>query len=80
MLQTRQKKLLQDQLTEENSPFRETNTRKIFKNTANLSLHGGTYDAKHLDKFITSQYGSSQVVSNNYSHDAYKSITKPAIG
>ena len=80
MLQTRQKKLLQDQLTEENSPFRETNTRKIFKNTANLSLHGGTYDAKHLDKFITSQYGSSQAVSINHYKEAYKSISKPPLG
>ena len=54
MLQTKEKKLLLSQLTEKTSPFRDTTTRKIFKNTANLSLHGGTYDAKHLDKFLVS--------------------------
>lgn len=71
MLQTRQKKLLLDQLTEDNSPFRDNTTHKIFKNTANLSLHGGTYDAKHLDKFLNSQYCSSSGL------EPPKSVAKP---
>jgi hypothetical protein len=34
-----------------------TRTQKIFKNVANLSLRGATYDARHLDSFLGSDYG-----------------------
>lgn len=45
------------QLDETVSPFVATRTQRVFKNVANLSLRGKTYDAKHLDKFLTSSYG-----------------------
>jgi len=41
-----------------NSPFSATKTQKIFKNTANLTLKGSTFDAFHLDSFLHSQYGA----------------------
>jgi len=44
-------------LGEESSPFVPTRTQKIFKNTANLTLRGSTYDARHLDRFLTSGFG-----------------------
>jgi hypothetical protein len=44
-------------LNETNSPFVDTRTQTIFKNTANLSLRGSTYDARHLDQFLSSNYG-----------------------
>jgi len=44
-------------LGEEGSPFVATRTQKIFKNTANLTLRGSTYDAKHLDRFLGSGFG-----------------------
>ena len=34
-----------------------TQTERVFKNVANLSLRGSTFDAKHLDRFLSSQYG-----------------------
>lgn len=57
ILETKEKKLRLQTLTENKSPFRLTQTQKIFKNTANLSLRGNTYDARHLDKFLNSSYG-----------------------
>lgn len=45
-------------LNERNSPFVNTRTQEIFKNVANLNLRGSTYDAKHLDKFLNSDYGN----------------------
>ena len=38
-----------------------TRTQEIFQNTANLSLRGNTYDAKHLDQFLTSAYGEKSL-------------------
>ncbi len=58
ILQTRQKKALLATLDERSSPFADTKTQKIFKNTANLTLKGNTYDAIHLDQFLNSQYCS----------------------
>lgn len=55
-LQTKEKTALMQTLTEKTSPFRETQTRKIFKNTANLSLRGTTFDATHMDRFLNSPY------------------------
>lgn len=48
-------------LTEKDSPFAPTRTQQIFHNTANLSLRGNTYDAKHLDKFLESGYGEKSL-------------------
>ena len=57
MLQTIEKKAILSGLNEKTSPFKDSRTRKVFKNTANLSLNGFTYDAKHLDTFLDkSQY------------------------
>ena len=39
------------------SPFRDTRSQCIFKNAANLTLRGSTYDARHLDSFLASGYG-----------------------
>ena len=44
-------------MDETQSPFVPSKTQKIFKNVANLSLRGATYDAKHLDNFLSSDYG-----------------------
>lgn len=52
ILQTRHKKALLSTLTDKNSPFTDTKTQQIFKNTANLTLKGSTYDALHLDSFL----------------------------
>ncbi len=43
-------------LNEKNSPFKDSKTRTIFKNTANLSLRGTTYDATHMDRFLGSTF------------------------
>jgi len=36
-------------MTDEDTPFKPSRTQTIFKNTANVSLRGNTYDATHLD-------------------------------
>ena len=56
ILQTRQKKALLNTLNEKTSPFTDTKAQQIFKNTANLTLKGNTFDATHLDNFLSSQY------------------------
>jgi hypothetical protein len=48
-------------LTESSSPFVPTKTQTIFHNTANLSLRGNTYDARHMDKFLGSGYGEKSL-------------------
>lgn len=55
--QLKQKREALSQLTEDSSPFKDTKTTNLFRNTANLTLKGTTYDATHMDKFLTSQYG-----------------------
>ena len=45
-------------LDDNTSPFTDTKAQKIFKNTANLTLKGNTFDANHLDSFLSSQYCS----------------------
>lgn len=66
-----------ESLNEKTSPFRETHTRKVFKNTANLSLRGTTYDATHMDKFLGSQYCNLNVnaTATNKDYNANKSLT-----
>ena len=44
-------------MTEEDTPFKPNRTQTIFKNTANVTLRGSTYDAKHLDRFLGSNFG-----------------------
>jgi len=53
----KQKREALESLNETNTPFVPTKTERIFKNVANLSLRGTTFDAKHLDKFLSSAYG-----------------------
>lgn len=50
-------------MTENDTPFRETKTQLIFKNVANLTLRGTTYDASHLDKFLGSDFGEKSTAS-----------------
>ena len=54
---SRQRREAIQNMDESSSPFRETKSQAIFKNAANLTLRGSTYDAKHLDSFLTSTYG-----------------------
>ena len=56
-------------LNEKNSPFRETHTSKVFKNTANLSLRGNTYDATHMDKFLGSAYCNLNATAKEINHN-----------
>ena len=51
-------------LDESSSPFVPTKTQAIFKNSANLQLRGNTFDAKHLDKFLGSNYGERSIGTN----------------
>ena len=48
-------------MTEEDTPFKPNRTQTIFKNTANVSLRGNTYDAHHLDRFLGSNFGEKQI-------------------
>ena len=41
-----------------------TKTETIFKNSANLQLRGNTYDASHLDRFLSSNYGEKSLGTN----------------
>ena len=48
----------------------------LFRNTANLSLKGTTYDATHMDKFLRSDYGDrSPTVVEKYHFQEGKRIT-----
>jgi len=33
----------------------------IFKNAANVSLRGSTFDATHMDKFLSSGFGEKSI-------------------
>ena len=48
-------------MTEDETPFKPSRTQKIFKNAANVSLRGHTYDATHLDKFLQSGFGERSI-------------------
>jgi hypothetical protein len=56
-LMSKQRREAAQGLTEYESPFVPTKTQTIFHNTANLSLRGNTFDARHMDKFLGSGYG-----------------------
>ena len=60
-LQDHQKRMALQSMTDEDTPFRPTRTQTIFKNAANVSLRGSTYDAAHLDKFLSSGYGERSI-------------------
>ena len=46
-----------EQLSAEATPFRETKHETLFKNIANVTLRGTTFNATHMDKFLNSEYG-----------------------
>ena len=48
-------------MTENDTPFKPNHTQRVFKNAANVQLHGSTYDAKHLDSFLGSGYGEKSI-------------------
>lgn len=58
---SKQKREAVQRLGENESPFVPTRTQQIFHNTANLTLRGSTYDAKHLDKFLQSGFGEKSL-------------------
>lgn len=51
-------------MTEADTPFKPSTTQKIFHNAANVQLRGHTYDAKHLDKFLGSNFGERSMQVN----------------
>jgi hypothetical protein len=51
-------------LDESSSPFVPTKTQQIFQNSANLQLRGSTFDATHLDKFLSSGFGEKGLGTN----------------
>lgn len=55
-------------MTEDDTPFRPTRTQTIFKNAANVTLRGNTYDAKHMDKFINSSFGEKSIQMGASAH------------
>lgn len=69
-------------MTEEDTPFKATKTQMIFKNAANVSLRGHTYDAFHLDKFLGSDFGekSIQVQTGNPMLNPLKSTVSARTG
>lgn len=62
--QDRQKRMALLNMTEDQSPFKLTKTQTIFKNAANVSLRGSTFDATHLDKFLDSDFGEKSMIGN----------------
>ena len=48
-------------MTEEDTPFKPTVSQRIFKNAANVQLRGQTYDARHMDKFLDSNFGERSI-------------------
>ena len=44
-------------MTEDDTPFKPSKTQTIFKNAANVTLRGNTFDATHLDRFLGSNFG-----------------------
>lgn len=64
---SKQKRQAMQSLDEKCSPFVPTRAQKIFRNTANLSLRGSTFDAKHLDRFLTSSFGEKSLNQPNSS-------------
>ena len=61
-------------MTEKDSPFVETKTKRIFKDSANVNLRGSTFDALHLDSFIASNYGDK-----NKNYDLQSKLSKQKV-
>ena len=70
ILQSKQKRTALSMLKEHETPFRATKTQTLFKNAANLSLRGSTYDAKHLDRFLGSDFGEKSIFQNSMNKSA----------
>jgi hypothetical protein len=71
-------------LVEEETPFRQSKHEALFKNVANVTLRGTTFNASHMDKFLNSGYGDktyqsasgmSGMESKNLSHNKYTNRT-----
>ena len=71
ILASKEKTMRMHTLTEKETPFRDTKTQRIFKNTANLSLRGTTYDARHLDSFLASNYAEKASTTNGHNKSAF---------
>lgn len=67
-LQDHQKRVALNNMTEDDTPFKASRTQSIFRNTANVSLRGSTYDATHLDKFLSSNFGEKSLQINEGGH------------
>jgi hypothetical protein len=50
-------------MCDDDTPFKNTRTQTIFKNAANVTLRGSTFDATHMDKFLGSGFGERQLTS-----------------
>ncbi len=48
-------------MTEDDTPFKPSKTQQIFKNAANVTLRGTTYDARHMDRFLSSNFGEKSI-------------------
>lgn len=64
ILHNKQKQEILSTLNEHTSPFKPSKTQALFKNVANLSIRGNTYDARHLDQFLDSHYGERSTMYN----------------
>ena len=63
-------------MTEDETPFRPTRTQTIFKNAANVTLRGTTYDARHMDKFLSSGFGERSIqMGDNLAHSFNNTIS-----
>ena len=58
-------------MTEDQSPFKPSRTQLIFKNAANVSLRGSTFDATHMDKFLQSGFGETSMMMQTQESPKY---------
>ena len=43
----------------------------IFKNTANVSLRGSTFDARHMDSFLSSGFGEKSIMAGDGDYNGH---------
>jgi len=67
-------------MTEDDTPFKPNKTQQIFKNTANVTLRGSTFDATHMDKFLGSGFGEKSIQISSYEHLPKANISHRTIG
>jgi hypothetical protein len=72
---SKQKRQALQSLNETNTPFVPTKTERVFKNVANLSLRGSTFDARHLDQFLSSAYGEKSFNPDRVEQSNLNSMT-----